>query len=349
MSRIRLPLKRLHLELTSYCNYSCAYCPDGIMARPRGFIDLDLARRVIDEVARDGIAEWIFCHLMGEPMLHPKMEEVIRFARERGLRVCVTTNGSLLSSDRARSLVESGLSRLVISLQHPRSQEFDDRQGRGGSYAGYVVRIAEAAREVLRNGSGTVLHLSILCTPFQRVLFPENGVTTLTTTKQLRREVAFWLTQIVGEADPKFIRKFRSWGWAIRNVSPRFMIETKPAADWAGPYRADGQVVPARFGSCHGLTEQIGVLWNGDIVFCCSDFEGKTSPGRIGEVRLRDFLRSREAEAVADGFRKMRLVHPHCRICRGGKNLAVSAGHQVGSIVYFKLIRRLVDHQRRYD
>ena len=94
MPRIRLPLKRLHLELTSHCNFSCSYCPDGIMNRHRGFMDLDLARRTIDVVADDGIAEWIFCHLMGEPLLHPHLAEVVGHARRRGLQVCVTTNGA---------------------------------------------------------------------------------------------------------------------------------------------------------------------------------------------------------------------------------------------------------------
>ena len=172
---------------------------------------------------------------------------------------------------------------------------------------------------------------------------------TLNTTAEVRREVSFWLERILGEAKREHLRKFRSWGWTIRNISPRFMVETKPAADWAGPYRAGAQVVPAKFGSCNGLTEQMGVLWNGNIVFCCADFEGKTSSGKIGEVRLLDFLRSRGAESVSDGFRRMRVVHPHCQTCRGGKSLATSAGHQLGSIAYFKVIRRLVDHEKRYD
>lgn len=348
MPRIRLPLKRLHLELTSFCNFSCDVCPDGVMKRPRGFMDPDLACRVIDEVARDGIAEWIFYHLMGEPMMHPHLEEVVGYARERGLRVCVTTNGSLLSGARARALVQRDLTRLVISLQVPDSPEFEGLEGKPGSYADYVLRITEAAREVLREGSGTTLHLSVLCTPFQAILFPENGISTRTSTDQVRREVAFWLSRILGQADPALVRRFRSWGWTILDVSPRFMIEAKPAADWAGSFREDGRVVPARFGSCHGLTEQMGVLWNGEVVFCCADFEGRTSSGKIGEIRLLDFLRSRKVEAVADGFRRMRLVHPHCRTCRGGPGLARSAGHQIGSIVYFKVIRRLVDHEERY-
>lgn len=349
MKRIQLPLRRIHLELTSYCNYSCDFCPDGIMKRPRGFMELDLARRVIDEVADDGIAEWIFCHLMGEPILHPHLPEVVAYARRRDLQVCVTTNGALLSREKARALAEAGLSRLVISLQHPGSVEFNGREGKKGSYGDYVLNVSAAANEILHGGSRTILHLSILCTPFKAVTFPENGVATLTSTKEVRREVAFWLNQILGEADPQILSKFRSWGWTIQNISPKFMLEAKPAADWAGPFRGNGQGVPAKFGSCHGLSEQMGVLWNGDIVFCCADFEGKTASGKIGEVRLLEFLRSRGAEAVADGFRKMRIVHPHCQTCRGGKNLALSAGHQIGSILYFKVLRRLVNHEQRYD
>ena len=67
-------IKYIFIELTNHCNYSCTFCPDGIMTRKRQFMDADLVYRLLDEIADKGLTdEPIQLHLMGEPLLHPDL------------------------------------------------------------------------------------------------------------------------------------------------------------------------------------------------------------------------------------------------------------------------------------
>src|SRR5512135_2418006 len=94
-----LPSKfqRIHLELTNKCNFSCVFCPDGVMTRERGVMEEDLARSALDQIADLDIAEKVTFHVMGEPLLHPHFFEILDYAASRNLAVGLTTNGALLT------------------------------------------------------------------------------------------------------------------------------------------------------------------------------------------------------------------------------------------------------------
>src|SRR5581483_1766919 len=78
---------RLYVESTNYCNLKCIMCPTGlgVIQRPKGYMDLGLYQRIIDEVAPS--APSIVLHSWGEPMMHPDLFTMVRYARERDLWV----------------------------------------------------------------------------------------------------------------------------------------------------------------------------------------------------------------------------------------------------------------------
>src|SRR5512139_2962402 len=90
-----LPVRRLHVELTSRCNFSCEFCPDGKMSRPRGTMEFPLLERILTDAA--GMTRELHFHVMGEPALYPRLGDAVRAAVSRGYVPSVTTNGSLLS------------------------------------------------------------------------------------------------------------------------------------------------------------------------------------------------------------------------------------------------------------
>jgi len=85
IGRIKLPIQRIHLEVTSHCNFACEFCPDSKMERGRGFMDFDLLRRILDEVEHKGIASTVLFHLMGEPLLYPQLVDGVAYASRLGL------------------------------------------------------------------------------------------------------------------------------------------------------------------------------------------------------------------------------------------------------------------------
>ncbi|MGK7913788.1 MAG: radical SAM protein [Synechococcus sp.] len=129
LSRPLPPLDRLHIEVTNVCNFKCEFCPDAIMERKRGHIDLKLLEGLLDEIAETGLARIITFHLMGEPLIYPHIFEAIALAVERNLELHLTTNGSTFAirPGHIEQLVASGIPKVTISLQTPDTKTFSIR------------------------------------------------------------------------------------------------------------------------------------------------------------------------------------------------------------------------------
>jgi cyclic pyranopterin phosphate synthase len=108
------PLGVLRLSLTARCNLACPYClPDGL--EPPGL--LNTAERLVLVAALQPLGLQTLRLTGGEPLLHPHVEELIHEARALGVEeIALTSNGTLLSAERAQHLRNAGLSRLTLSL-----------------------------------------------------------------------------------------------------------------------------------------------------------------------------------------------------------------------------------------
>ena len=95
-------LKRVYLEITNVCNLACSFCP-GTTREGRFMSEEDLVRLL--EKLR-GETQYLYFHLMGEPLLHPSLGRFLTLAGEKGFRVILTTNGTLLP-ERGQTLLEA--------------------------------------------------------------------------------------------------------------------------------------------------------------------------------------------------------------------------------------------------
>lgn len=102
------------LELSAYCNLECSICPvNRTMRRKKGFMSADLAKKILAD--NRGLSFALLYH-WGESLLHPGLFSIIAFAKTRGIKVFLTTNGVLLSPENVRLLLNSGLERITISM-----------------------------------------------------------------------------------------------------------------------------------------------------------------------------------------------------------------------------------------
>jgi radical SAM protein with 4Fe4S-binding SPASM domain len=106
----------IDIEPVNLCNLKCIECPTGTgeLTRLKGYMSFDLFQKIIDELLDDLLTVSLF--FQGEPYLHPQIFEMVRYAEARRVCTYVSTNGHFLQDDSARATVESGLHRLVISL-----------------------------------------------------------------------------------------------------------------------------------------------------------------------------------------------------------------------------------------
>ena len=346
---IDLPVRRLHVELTSHCNFACEFCPDGTMRRPRGTMPLPMVERILSEAGGEGMARQVHFHIMGEPLLHPDLPEAVRIARRQGMEACVTTNGSLLTPDLLTELREAGLSHLTVSLQTPDAATFALRGARRLAFEEYRDRLIAAARAFLASAGAMRLTVCFLANPLRRFHAPNPPTMRVAESgKALRAHMASWVDWIVRgtrhDAElPQLLARTRRAGILRENripLTPNLDFQVRILGNWAGHF--EGPISRARFGYCPGLLENFGILWNGDYVICCTDYDGQTVLANVADVPLRDYLSLPAVQDIAGGFRGYRVVHPHCRRCLGDRHPASALCRQVGSIIYFKIYRRLV-------
>lgn len=350
---IQLPVQRLHVELTNRCNFSCEFCPDRSMRRPRGTMPLSMLEGLLTQAGQEGLARQVHFHVMGEPLVCPVLPEAIRLARRHGLEAWVTTNGSLLTPPLLAELQAAGLSHLTISLQTPDAPTFARRGSGLLSFEQYRDGLLGAVRAFVAQPSGMHLAVCFLSNPLRRFHAPgASSIRMAESGRELRAHMGRWVewifsgTALEGQV-PALLARVKRAGVLKESRIPlteRLDFRVRALGNWAGHF--EGPIVPARFGYCPGLTENFGILWNGDYVICCTDYDGRTVLANCSETPLRDYLALPAVQEIAEGFRRYRVVHPHCRQCLGDGHPVSAFLRQAGSIAYFKLYRNLVTGDR---
>ena len=88
---------RAYIEITNICNRNCSFCPGTVRDKRR--MTMEEFQRIIEQL--QGVTEYIYLHVMGEPLTHPLLSDFIRCAKEKGFKVAITTNGTLLRQQRS--------------------------------------------------------------------------------------------------------------------------------------------------------------------------------------------------------------------------------------------------------
>lgn len=102
------------IEPTNFCTLRCTVCPTrDDMSRKRGYMDFNLYKKIVDENSH---VQFVNLFLWGEPFLHPQIIDMITYARDRGIEVEIYSNGTLVDSEMGRKILETGIDRIIFSL-----------------------------------------------------------------------------------------------------------------------------------------------------------------------------------------------------------------------------------------
>lgn len=118
---------RINVEPTNACNMRCRICPRSKNAKPVGRMDFDLFKKIIDEIGEHPGTE-VRLHKDGEPLLHPQIVDFIRYVDQRCPRSLsdMATNGHFLDEERGRGIIEAGLDVLLVSINAPDSETYQE-------------------------------------------------------------------------------------------------------------------------------------------------------------------------------------------------------------------------------
>ncbi len=271
-------LKRVYVEITNICNLHCHFCPgtkrQGRFLPPEEF-------RVLAERLR-GRTGYLYLHVMGEPLLHPQLEEILSIASELGFRVCVTTNGTLLAERGAALLGASSLHKVSVSLH--------SAEGNGApELGGYLRAVWDFALHLTAGGTICALRLWNIGGAQER-----NGEIL----SFLAGETGVW---------PLEMPQPRRGSWRL---GERLYLEQAEQFDWPD---LNAPVTNPRF--CLALRDQAAVLCDGTAVPCCLDHEGDIPLGNLLEQSLEEILDSPRARAMVRGFSDGKPAEPLCRRC----------------------------------
>ena len=268
-------LKRVYLEITNVCNLACSFCP-GTRRAPR-FLGEEEFARLLDKLV--GQTQYLYFHLMGEPLLHPALGDLLRTAGEKGFRVILTTNGTLLAG-RAETLLDAAaLFKINLSLQSFEANEGGDL----GSYVNLCARFAARAAE-----AGKICELR---------LWNRGGW------ERRNGEILAGLEKVFP----------RPWEENARSVklAERVFLAEDDMFDWPDTEAKDrGERC-----FCYALRDQIGVLVDGTVVPCCLDHEGELALGNLFEQELDEIMSTNKVKGIYDGFSQRKAVEPLCRRC----------------------------------
>src|SRR6478609_1577194 len=139
-----LPIS-ISFEPTTSCNLRCPECPSGLRSftRPTGMLDLQLYRKVLDELS--GQLLYLILYFQGEPYLHPQFFELVQYARKKKIYIATSTNAHYLTDENARKTVESGLDRLIISIDGTTQETYESYR-----VGGNLEKVIEGARNIVK-------------------------------------------------------------------------------------------------------------------------------------------------------------------------------------------------------
>lgn len=279
-------LKKIYVEITNRCNLRCSFC--AASSRPKMVMDPAAVTEVLQRI--QGHTRHLSLHVLGEPLLHPQFADILARCHAHGMRVNLTTNGTLVGRHRQTLLTAPALRQLSISLHSLLELEL-------GVAEAHLRGIIDLAREASRS---TTLYVSLRLWNL-RAAAPSK-------TDAAKR----WLLERLAAAfaDAPFDPDRLSGGRGIP-LAERVFLNPEMQFNWPHPAMSElGQN-----GYCRGLRDHLAILVDGTVVPCCLDGEGRLALGNIFTQPLADILASPRATRMREGFGHQWLVEPLCRRC----------------------------------
>ena len=270
----KFPYSRVYVEITNQCNRNCSFCP-GTVRAPK-MMSPEEFETALQKLT--GVTGYLYYHLMGEPLTHPRLPELIAMATRLGFKSQITTNGTLLAS-RGQALIDARVHKVNISIH-----SFEE--GSDENYVNYINSCLDFADRASRAGIIVVLRL------WNNGYDAGRNISTLDLAKA----------------------KF-PWDWkeeprGIR-IQNKLFLEHGDRFDWPDLGAADGG--DGVF--CHGLRDHFGVLSDGTVVPCCLDHNGDIPLGNVFGQSVEEILNSPRARAMVDGFSCRKATEELCRKC----------------------------------
>ena len=288
----------ISVEPTTACNLRCPECPSGLRAftRPTGNLRTDFFRKLMDELAPDLL--WLIFYFQGEPYINPAFLDMVAYAKSKKIYTITSTNGHFLDDENARRTVESGLDRLIISLDGT-TQEVYEQYRKEGDLKKVLQGAANVVKwkKALRSSTPHIIFQFLVVRPNEHQI-PD----------------AFRLARQIGVDEVK-LKTAQVYDY--QNGHPLIPMQEKYAR-----YRRNEQgtyeVKNLLTNHCWKLWHSCVITWDGMVVPCCFDKDASHRMGNLRQLPFRDIWHSPAYRQFRTAILKGREQIDICTNCSEG-------------------------------
>jgi radical SAM protein with 4Fe4S-binding SPASM domain len=280
----------LYIEPTNACNCNCRICPRQKMTRPVGRMDMALYRQIIDSAAALGPSE-IHLFNFGEPVLHPELHEMVRYAGQNGLKALFQTNGLIIDEAQIRRLLEAGLRYIGVSVNGLTPQEYEAIRP-GHSFQRLYSNLTRLRQIIDDSGRPCTLHFVAQILKEEA----EDRATDIESFKQTWFAIADSLS-IFGLS-------------AYAGVSLRRQGQETESHHLASSRKTDESLC------CTEPFDRLVIKWDGRVTICCVDYDARMVVGDLRRQSLTEVWNSPTLNLIRDTIRQRQYSRlPLCRDC----------------------------------
>ncbi len=274
-----LKFKKIYIEITNRCNLACSFCHQS--QRTPAFMDPATFAAILGQISAH--TDHLALHVLGEPLLHPELDQLLQHCQLHGLLVNLATNGRLLAARQAMLLASPPLRQIDVSLH---SFEED-----GPPLTAYLAEVLAFVRQAMVHPT-LFINLRLWNRP--------DG----SQSREILRQLAAFFSlpdQMLDRLAPP----------GRLTLAPKVFLHLASPFTWPhGP----GPDLGAR-GRCRGLRDHVAILVDGTVVPCCLDGEADITLGNILTRTFDEILDSPRAERMRQGFARQQVIEPLCRRC----------------------------------
>jgi radical SAM protein with 4Fe4S-binding SPASM domain len=287
----------LSIELTNHCNLRCPECRSGsgLLRREKGYMDMTTFDRILSDCSSFLFS--MILYFQGEPFLHRELFEMIKKARQKRLHTMTSTNGQFLDPDTTKKVVESGLDRIIISMDGL-DQAVYEKYRIGGN----LERVKDGIRELI--GWKKTLRFNTPEIIIQFLVFSHN--------QHQIEEIRKW-SQRVG-ADGVEIKTARMDDFEKGNPLMPEEQYTRYRKKSNGQFLIDSPLK----NHCWQCWSKAVITWDGNVLPCCFDTNGDFVMGNILQQSFIDIWKGTPYKNFKTKLLQNRKEIPMCCNCTEG-------------------------------
>jgi len=288
----------MSIEVSTYCNLQCTECPSGLrkFTRPTGRINQDFFNKIIDQV-KDHLV-YLTLYFQGEPYMHPQFLNLVRYAHDNGIYTATSTNGHFLTAENVQKTIESGLDRVIVSLDGLDQKTYSTYRVNGD-----VEKVKTGLRNLVNAKKKNQSNSPYIILQF--IVFSHNK-DQIEAVKAFGKEVGVDEVQIKSAQIYDFDKEDKS------------LIDDNKYSRYGRKEDGVWQIRSKLPNRCWRLWSACVMTWDGMIVPCCFDKDADHRLGNVNEISFKQIWKGKLYKEFRNKIFTDRKQIKICRNCSEG-------------------------------